>query len=142
MKIPIELTMSYFDAIDYNMPDTSAAAATAATTTTPFCSHGVIFPKSFMEAIGPEEAFSFFLMGQYLRGQDGFWYPYIRSLPGPGDLTTPLFFEEGQGDLEWLNGTSLAVSRERRLQIWKANYEKGHAMLKELGFEVVHLYTW
>jgi hypothetical protein len=130
MKIPIELTMSFFDAIDYK-PEGN---------TSPFASHGVVLPKHLIERIGPEETTAFFLMGQYLRGEEGFWYPYIQSLPGPGELTTPLYFEDD--DLAWLNMTSLAASREGRLQIWKTNYEKGYSILKESQIENAHFYSW
>jgi hypothetical protein len=123
--------MSYFDAIDYRLPGNDEAS---------FSSHGVVFPKPFMTSIGSEETTAFFLMGQYLKAENGFWYPYIRSLPRPDELTTPLFYSDD--DLTWLNMTSLAAAREQRLQIWRANYEKGVACLRELQFEGVDAYSW
>lgn len=146
MKIPIELTMSFFDAIDYKPEDHhqhkqhDGGTNTDAAKTSPFASHGVVLPKHLIQSIGPEETTAFFLMGQYLRGKEGFWYPYIQSLPGPEELTTPLYF--GDEDLAWLNMTSLAATREQRLQIWKANYEKGYSILRESQFEDSHLYSW
>jgi hypothetical protein len=137
MKIPIELTMSYFDAIDYQ-PSLSTQKEGAR----PFSSHGVTLPKKLIETIGPEETTAFFLMGHYLLQDKGFWFPYIRSLPGKEELTTPLFFREEEGDLEWLGMTSLAASRERRLMIWRGNWERGYTILKELEFEGANLYTW
>lgn len=134
MKIPIELTMSYFNTIDYK-PETVEEGAKS-----PFSSHGLVLPRHLIESIGPDESTTFFLMGQYLKGELGFWYPYIQSLPRPEDLTTPLFFEDE--DLAWLAMTSLAASRERRLQIWKTNYEKGFSILKESQVENAHCYTW
>lgn len=130
--------MSYFNAIDYQ-PTSQKEGQKGAN---PFSSHGVHLPKKLIEAIGPEETTAFFLMGQYLLKEDGFWFPYIRSLPRPKELTTPLFFREEEGDLEWLAMTSLAVSRERRLSIWRGNYERAFGMLKELGVEGADLYTW
>jgi hypothetical protein len=122
--------MSYFDAIDYRLPGDEVS----------FSSHGVVFPKPFMTSIGSEETTAFFLMGQYLKAENGFWHPYIRSLPRPDELTTPLFYSDD--DLAWLNMTSLAAAREQRLQIWRANYEKGVACLRELQFEDVDVYSW
>lgn len=140
MKIPIELTMSYFNAINYQ-PTSQKEGQEGAKS---FSSHGVHLPRKLIEAIGPEETTAFFLMGQYLLKEDGFWFPYIKSLPRPEELTTPLFFreEEEGGDLEWLAMTSLAVERERRLRIWRGNYERAFGMLKELGVEGVEGYTW
>lgn len=137
MKIPIELTMSYFDAVDYQPEPTTKEVEKK-----PFCSHGVHLPKKLIDTIGPEETTAFFLMGHYLLRENGFWFPYISSLPGPEELTTPLFFREEEGDLEWLGMTSLAASREQRLKIWRGNWERGYTILKELGFEGVGLYTW
>lgn len=125
--------MSYFDAIDYRLPSGDDEVVS-------FSSHGVVFPKQFMTSIGSEETTAFFLMGQYLKAENGFWHPYIRSLPRPDELTTPLFYSDD--DLAWLNMTSLAAAREQRLQIWRANYEKGVACLRELQFEDAEAYSW
>lgn len=140
MKIPIRLTMSYFNAIDYQVSPTTPPKEGEGSNI--FSSHGVHLPQKLIEAIGPEETTAFFLMGQYLLQQNGFWFPYIKSLPQKEELTTPLFFEEKEGDLEWLAMTSLAVSRERRLNIWKENYERAFKIMQELGVEGVEGYTW
>lgn len=129
--------MSYFDAIDYRPANSDAAAAGGEAV---FSSHGVIFPREFIASIGSEETMAFFLMGQYLKAENSFWHPYIRSLPRPDELTTPLFYSDD--DLAWLNMTSLAAAREQRLQIWRANYEKGVAFLRELQFENADAYSW
>ncbi|GAM41688.1 NADH-ubiquinone oxidoreductase 51 kDa subunit [Talaromyces pinophilus] len=140
MKIPIELTMSYFNAINYQSTSQKEGQEGAKQ----FSSHGVHLPSKLIDAIGPEETTAFFLMGQYLLEEDGFWFPYIKSLPRLEELTTPLFFreEEEGGDLEWLAMTSLAAERERRLRIWRGNYERAFGLLKELGVEGVEGYTW
>ncbi|KAH8697652.1 SET domain protein [Talaromyces proteolyticus] len=138
IKIPVELTMSYFNAIDYEIPTKGGDGSDEKTS--PFSSHGVVFPKQFITSIGSEETTAFFLMGQYLKGHNSFWYPYIHSLPRPDELTTPLFYS-GE-DLAWLNLTSLAAAREHRMQIWKARYEKGYRLLQELKFERGIDYSW
>lgn len=141
IQTPLSLTLSYFNAIDHRLlSESHEDGAVATTTTTTFSSHGVVFPRAFIDAVGPEETTAFFLMGQYLRGSTGFWYPYISSLPQPGKLTTPLYFY-GQ-DLEWLEGTSLWPAREQRLQIWKDKYESSLQVLREVGFEDVGSYNW
>ncbi|GAD94457.1 SET domain protein [Paecilomyces variotii No. 5] len=130
---PLPLTMSYFDAIDYtSLKDQSVE--------NPFSSHGVKLPRGFIDAVGPQETTAFFLMGHYLKGRESFWYPYIRTLPPPGELTTPLYYE-GE-DLEWLQGTSLYAARQQRLEIWKDKYETDVRALKEWGFGDAERYTW
>jgi hypothetical protein len=136
VKAPLTLTMSYFDAIDYRPSTTDGRQGNE----TLFSSRGVAFPRSFIEAVGPEETTAFFLMGQYLKGTEGFWYPYIRTLPRPDELTTPLYYDDA--DLVWLNMTSLAAAREGRLHIWKTNYERGFKALKDSGFVDADRYSW
>lgn len=140
LKIPIELTLSYFNAINYQ-PASLSTTSQKEQSANPFSSHGLHLPQKLIEAIGPEETTAFFLMGQYLLQENGFWFPYINSLPRKEDLTTPLFFGEEE-DLEWLGMTSLAAERERRLRIWRGNYEHGVGIMKEIGFKGVELYTW
>ena len=86
IQTPLASTMSYFNAIDHQ----GAAAS--------FPAHGVHLPRAFMDAVGTEEASVFFLVGQFLQGGNGFWAPYLRTLPQPGELTTPLYY--GEGDVE------------------------------------------
>jgi hypothetical protein len=154
IKTPVSLTMSYYDAVDYRPPRGSVTASGDAINDQllantynnndidkrPFSSRGIRLPLKFCEAVGPEEATAFFLMGQSLRGSDGFWYPYLRTLPLPEDLTTPLYF--GEEDGPFLVGTSLAAARLRRKQIWGQNYENGVKVLRDCRFECVERYTW
>ena len=127
---PLAATLSYFNAIDHR-PANSAVA---------FPAHGFHLPQAFVDAVGPEETSIFFLIGQYLRGADGFWAPYLRSLPQPGDLTTPLYYEGG--DLEWLGGTSLLAAREQKRVLLVAKYEAGVRELGKVGFEGVERFSW
>lgn len=83
---------------------------------------------------------TFFLMGQYLKGSEGFWFPYLRTLPQPGTLTTPLFYE-GE-DLEWLEGTSLWGARSQKVGGLKERFGRCFRCLCESGFGGVEGYTW
>lgn len=125
---PLEITMSYYNAIDYKSQKGS------------FSSHRVTFPRAFIDAVGPEETSAFFLMGQFLRGSEGFWYPYLRTLPQPGQLTTPLFFEEE--DVDWLQGTGIPEASVYRYEVWDRKYEEAIAKLGEVGFNGWEEYTW
>lgn len=128
IKTPLAATMSYFNVVNYTADSVS------------FSAHGLHFPQSFVDAVGEKESTIFFLVGQYLRGTEGFWYPYIRTLPQPGSLTTPPYYE-GE-DLQWLDGTSLLAAREKRLEVLKEKYEKGSTELRNAGFEGADAYTW
>ncbi|KAJ5156642.1 hypothetical protein N7492_009445 [Penicillium capsulatum] len=133
INTPIGVTISYFNAINYQ----SARGA--------FKSHDVDFPRAFIDAVGPEETTTFFLMGQFLLGPRSFWYPYLRTLPQPGQLTTPLFF--GEEDVDWIHGTGIQEAAVQRYQAWDEKFEASIAKLQELGFEswdifTMDLYLW
>ncbi|OXV07535.1 hypothetical protein Egran_04700 [Elaphomyces granulatus] len=121
--------MSYFNAIEY-CPDGKS----------PFSSHGVTLPRPFIDVVGPEETTIFFLMGQNLKGPEGFWYPYIRTLPREDDITALLYYEEE--DLAWLNGTSLYQAREQRIQEWRSSYDNGMKILRDSGMEKIDDHSW
>ena len=133
INTPLSATMSYFDAIDHRLPDANGGEGL-------FSTHGVILPRTFIDAVGPEETTVFFVMGQYLQGSDGFWFPWIRTLPQPGSLTTPLYYE-GE-DLEWLDGTSLLPAREQNMKLIKDKYEGCFKKLCDSGLENAERYTW
>ncbi|KAF9883059.1 hypothetical protein FE257_004138 [Aspergillus nanangensis] len=135
IKTPLVATMSYFNAIDYHSPPMSGTSEPIA-----FAAHGLHFPPTFMEAVDRDETAILFLIGQYLRGSDGFWHPYIQTLPQPGDLTTPLYYEGT--DLRWLEGTSLLPAREERMRLLKERYKNTLAELRKSGFEDVEKYSW
>jgi hypothetical protein len=128
INTPINVSMSWFNAMNYQSPRGS------------FPNHGVEFSRSWMESIGPEETSAFFLMGQYLRGSEGFWYPYLCTLPQPGQLSTPLFFD-GE-DVDWVVGTGVPEAATERIRIWVEKYDRAIEGLEEIGFEGVELYTW
>jgi hypothetical protein len=133
IKTPLSATLSYFNAIGYSFSTDDGSSVS-------FPEHGVHLPRSFMEAVGQEDSSIFFLMGQYLRGREGYWYPYIRTLPQPGALTTPLYYEAG--DLAWLEGTSLSLAREQKATLVKEKYENTYSELCRSGFEGSEKYTW
>ncbi|KAA8648736.1 SET domain protein [Aspergillus tanneri] len=131
LRTPLATTMSYFNAIGYAGNGDASVR---------FSAHGLNFPPAFMEAVGPEETSTFFLIGQFLRGDEGFWFPYIRALPQPGQLTTPLYYEGD--DLVWLEGTSLLSARDQRINLWRTKYESALGELRKSGFEGAEKYTW
>lgn len=133
IKTPLSSTMSYFNVVDHRLPAGSVAAEDT------FSAHGLHLPREFVDAVGAEEASVFFLMGQYLKGAESFWAPYIQTLPQPGELTTPLYYD-GE-DLEWLSGTSLVAAREQKDRLFREKYESGVGELRKTGFDT-GAYTW
>ncbi|CBF81518.1 hypothetical protein AN5630.2 [Aspergillus nidulans FGSC A4] len=129
IKTPVATTMSYLNAIDFHAGDAH------------FPAHDVKFPSSFIERVGSEEVAIFFLIGQYLRGPESFWHPYIRTLPQPGSLTTLPYYEEEE-DLEWLEGTSLLQARKRKVALLREKYESSSNELRESGFQDAERYSW
>ncbi|KAJ5823190.1 hypothetical protein N7447_005530 [Penicillium robsamsonii] len=128
ISTPINLSMSWYNAVGYECSRGS------------FPKHGVDLPRTWIDEVGPEETFAFFLMGQYLRGIEGFWYPYLRTLPQPGQLTTPLFF--GEEDVDWIQGTGIPEAAVERIKIWEQKYDSGYLQLDSIGFPNCEQYTW
>jgi hypothetical protein len=133
IKTPLSTTMSYFNAIDHRLPSETHGEGI-------FAAHGILLPRAFIDAVGPEESTVFFLMGQYLQSSTGFWFPWIRTLPQPGTLTTPLYYEEQ--DLEWLEGTSLLPAREQKMGMMREKYGESFGKLRGSGFGDAERYTW
>ncbi|RAL17555.1 SET domain protein [Aspergillus homomorphus CBS 101889] len=146
IQTPLTTTLSYFNVIGYRSPPPSSslpddsAAGSGSSPIVEFKSHGLDFPPAFVDAVGSKEATVFFLVGQYLRGPQGFWYPYLRTLPQPDTLTTPLSYE-GE-DVAWLAGTSLMAAREQRGEQLRGKYEVAVRALREAGFLGWERYTW
>lgn len=128
ISAPLGITMSYYNAIEYKSANGS------------FSNHDVALPQAFIDAVGTEETFAFFLMGQFLCGPDGFWYPYLCTLPQPGQLNTPLYFDEE--DVAWVDGTGIPEASLFRYKIWDEKYDQCITKLEELGFAGVKDYTW
>lgn len=128
VNTPLPITMSYFNAIGYSSPKGS------------FSKHGFELPQTFIDAVGREETTAFFLMGQFLRREDSFWYPYLRTLPQPGQMTTPLFF--GEEDVDWIQGTGIPDASVQRFQTWDQKFDFCMERLEESGFQGLEQYTW
>lgn len=128
ISTPQGVTMSYFNAVNYHSSKGS------------FSSHGVDLPRAFIDAAGTEETMTFFLMANFLRGEESFWYPYLRTLPQPGQMTTPLFF--GEEDVDWLQGTGIPDASVQRYKDWDEKYDSSIEKLEAAGYEGAEKFTW
>lgn len=99
----------------------------------PFSSHGSKFPKSFLRsyALKPQLLQAFFLMEQYLRGEESWWAPYIQTLPTPADLEALMFNDPD--DRAWLEGTNLKSAFVDQASKWQEMYTKGLRDLRILN---------
>ncbi|KAJ5928610.1 hypothetical protein N7466_007566 [Penicillium verhagenii] len=128
INAPLGVTMSYFNAVDYSSAKWS------------FSSHGVKLPQAFIDAVGLAETMTFFLMANFLRGEQSFWWPYLRTLPQPGQLTTPMLF--GEEDVDWLQGTGIPDATVQRYQDWDKQYDFSVDQLEQAGYEGAEAFTW
>ncbi|TVY75688.1 Ribosomal lysine N-methyltransferase set10 [Lachnellula suecica] len=93
------------------------------------------FPSEFIDGLTPDDPNiigHFFLMQQYLLGPTSFWWEYIRLLPQPDQperLGLPIWWSEA--DRRFLDGTNAEPPILKRQQLWKAEWKKGTAILKE-----------
>lgn len=124
---PASTTLSYLNALnggqDLLLPQTNNSPAAA-------------FPSEFMATLPPHVIGRFFLMQQYLLGQESFWAPYISSLPQPehlGSWALPAFWSEE--DLEFLEGTNAATAVEEIKGNLRREFKDARRVLKESGME-------
>jgi SET domain len=111
VSCPFVLSMSYLNALDV-IPDLKA--------------HSPRFPESFFRSIEPQVVGYFFLMQQYLMGEESYWRPYIKSLPQPHEHDkhrTLLYFTVA--DMQWVRGTNLERARSERESTWRLDWKGG-----------------
>ncbi len=128
INCPYFLTLSYLNAIGVH----------------PFESHGESLPREFLDDknIDRHTVTVFFLMLQYLKREQSFWWPYLRTLPQPDEVEkigTPFWFSEQ--DRLWLVGTDLEESSLARIDIWRNDWKAAMTILKGLHWPV-EAYTW
>lgn len=71
-----------------------------------------------------------FLIEQRKKGKDSPWHAYISCLPGPENMTTPLWFDEK--DLSFLVGTNLVpAARERKDELHRQWEHAVHVMAEQ-----------
>ena len=105
------------------------------------------FLTKFTDA-SPEVLVRFLLMHEYLKGTHSKWWPYLASLPGPGQepeqdlgnpsLNTPLWFTEREK--AWLIGTNIEAATTEREKLWQAELCEGISLLQ--GASGGARYSW
>ncbi len=85
----------------------------------------------------------FFVMNEYLKQRDSFWWPYIRSLPQPSEihlLGTPLWYSDC--DRNWIRGTGLEKSASRTEQMWRQEYESAMHSSHPMARSSISEWSW
>ncbi|ESZ93653.1 hypothetical protein SBOR_5958 [Sclerotinia borealis F-4128] len=107
------------------------------------------FPVEFLETLKQEDPNIiglFFLVQQYLKGDQSPWWQYIRLLPQPNDpksLGIPIWWPEA--DQKFLAGTNAEPPLQKREQMWRDQWKKGVVLLRNLPNHKEYsylLYKW
>ncbi|KAK4159404.1 ribosomal lysine N-methyltransferase set10 [Cladorrhinum sp. PSN259] len=104
--------------------------------------HQPAFPPRFMTDLPPFVIGRFFLIKEYLKGDESFWWPYIATLPQPEHVNfwaLPAFWPEE--DIAFLDGTNAYVACQEIQQNVKQEYKQARKVLKEAGFAGWQDYT-
>jgi len=85
----------------------------------------------------------FFIINEYLKQRDSFWWPYIQSLPQPSEiylLSTPLWYSDC--DWKWIRGTGLERSARRTEHMWRQEYETAMHSLHPMARSSTSKWSW
>jgi len=102
------------------------------------------FPDEFLNNAPPHVIGRFFLMQEYLRRQESPWWPYIRTLPPPEQMTSLLPVVWPAGDVEFLEGTNAHIAVQEIRSTLRKEYKNAMKLLPErFQYEYTRpLYHW
>ncbi|KAK4238767.1 hypothetical protein C8A03DRAFT_14784 [Achaetomium macrosporum] len=122
---PVSTTLSYLNAV---IDDPVNPAS-------PLKQQNAAFPERFMELNPPHVIGRFFLIKEYLKGKDSFWWPYIATLPQPEHVNAwalPAFWAED--DIAYLEGTNAHAAIEEIQANVKREFKQARKALKDDEF--------
>ncbi|KAF2460255.1 hypothetical protein BDY21DRAFT_160128 [Lineolata rhizophorae] len=134
LRCPLSVTISYLNACPQSVrPDLDKIRR---------------YPESKSSRLAgkvpPSVVANFFLAEQSLIKDGSYWAPYVASLPGQHQFTTPLYFEEK--DLMWLKGTNLLNASQAVMSSRMEEHKNGLEILGSEGIDVSgfswKLYLW
>ncbi|KAI0393216.1 SET domain-containing protein [Xylariaceae sp. FL0594] len=141
VSLPLSCSLSYLNAIagHPSIPSTTLPASIRR----PQTADGY-FPDEFLSNAPPHVVGRFFLMQEYLRRQVSPWWPYIRTLPPPEQMTNLLPVVWPAGDIEFLEGTNAHVAVQEIRSTLRKEYKHAMKLLPErYQFEYTRpLYHW
>ena len=85
----------------------------------------------------------FFLVEQYLLGDQSFWWPYIRCLPQPfeGDALNRLLWYDDT-DLLWLRGTNMEDAMKIMERNRRREYDEAIGALSDTDTDARDAWSW
>ncbi|KAK3688938.1 hypothetical protein B0T22DRAFT_164000 [Podospora appendiculata] len=130
---PVSTTLSFLNAV---------AGGPITVSASPNGHREPAFPLRFMNEVPPYVIGRFFLVQQYLKGNNSFWRPYIATLPQPEHISSwalPAFWPED--DVDFLENTNVAVAAEEIQANVKKEFKQARNILKEENFPNWQDYT-
>lgn len=133
VSCPLSTTLSYLNAVvdgPLVLPFTSPGQHTSS------------FPTKFMTAVPPHVIGRFFLMQQYLQGDQSFWWPYIATIPRPEHFASwalPACWSDE--DIETLEGTNAYAAISEIQENLKREFKQARKILKGENFNNWQDYT-
>ncbi|KAL2752418.1 hypothetical protein ACRALDRAFT_2044239 [Sodiomyces alcalophilus JCM 7366] len=127
VSCPLNITLSYLNTLDQDLTPHGIPSPPHRT--------GDPLPQEFLRAVDPHVAARFFLIQQYLLGPRSFWYPYIRTLPQPDNLSEwalPPFWTSD--DIDLLDGTNAHVSLHEIKARLRREHKHASAALQATSF--------
>jgi protein-histidine N-methyltransferase len=102
------------------------------------------FPDEFLNNAPAHVIGRFFLMQEYLRRQESPWWPYIRTLPPPEQMTSLLPVVWPAGDIEFLEGTNAHIAVQEIRSTLRKEYKSAMRLLPDrFQYEYTRpLYYW
>lgn len=85
----------------------------------------------------------FFLVNEYLKGKESFWWPYIQTLIQPPEahsLGTPLYYDDN--DWAWIRGTNLEHAARKTESMWHLEYDEVIQSLVPMDGSHADEWTW
>ncbi|KAL2133208.1 hypothetical protein VTI74DRAFT_2753 [Chaetomium olivicolor] len=129
---PLSTTLSYLNALVDGSISLSA----------PPHPQTAAFPPQFMRSVPPHVVGRFFLIKEYLKGRNSFWWPYIATLPQPDHVSAwalPAFWPED--DIAYLEGTNAHFAIAEIQANVKQEFKQARKALKEDDFPGWQDYT-
>ncbi|KAK4101220.1 SET domain-containing protein [Parathielavia hyrcaniae] len=124
VSCPVSTTLSFLNALADGPIEISSSY-----------SHTGAFPHTFMQKVPPYVVGRFFLIHEYLKRKDSFWWPYIATLPQPEQINAwalPAFWPED--DIAHLEGTNAHFAIEEVQANVKQEFKQARKILKGAEF--------
>ncbi|KAL2266835.1 hypothetical protein VTJ83DRAFT_6187 [Remersonia thermophila] len=131
---PLSTTLSFLNALIDGPLDFSSGSSSQ--------SSNAAFPPRFMQSSPPHVIGRFFLIREYLKGKQSFWWPYLATLPAPDHIAAwapPSFWPED--DVVYLDGTNAGIAIAEIQANIKQEFKHARKVLKEENWPGYSDYT-